>query len=221
MPRYIKAEPGPKNTVIYTDEDGNRVEFSGGDRTWRNQNPGNLVPGNVSRRNGQIGVAGGFAIFPNYETGHKALIDSLKSSHGEKDLVQMIRVYAPKHENKTAVYLRFLRKKTGVKDNRKIKDFSPAQFEKLWKAVEQMEGRKPGKMRVLPTKKEISRIRKNKKGTIVAYFIDGLGWVSKAEGIRLCRAGQLDAVLARSRSGNPYLRTPPDAVIENNLEARG
>ena len=60
MPKYIKAEPGPRRTVIYTDSDGKKWEFSGGSRPWRNQNPGNLVPGNVSKRNGAIGKAGGF-----------------------------------------------------------------------------------------------------------------------------------------------------------------
>lgn len=69
MSRFIKALAGPKNTVIYIDASAQKVQFSGGTRTWRNQNPGNLVSGSVSRRNNQIGKAGGFAVFPDYETG--------------------------------------------------------------------------------------------------------------------------------------------------------
>jgi len=69
MSRFVKAIPGPKNSVIYIDESGQQSQFSGGTRTWRNQNPGNLVPGGVSRRNNQIGKAGGFAVFPDYQTG--------------------------------------------------------------------------------------------------------------------------------------------------------
>lgn len=74
MSRYVHARQGPKNTVIYTDDKGEEWLFSGGDRTWRNNNPGNLVPGNVSKRNGAIGVAGRFAVFPDYETGHQGML---------------------------------------------------------------------------------------------------------------------------------------------------
>ena len=121
--RFVKAKEGPKKSVIYTNDDGESFIASSGDRNWRNNNPGNLKPGSVSRRNGQIGVAGGFAVFPDPETGHKALLDSLLNAHGNENLAQMIKIYAPKSENKTAWYRRFLRKRTGVKDNRKIKDF--------------------------------------------------------------------------------------------------
>lgn len=138
MSRFVKAEPGPRNSVIYTDDEGKRFMYSGGDRTWRNQNPGDLVPGEVSKRNQQIGTAGGFAVFPDYMTGHKALLDSLNSTYGDKGLSQMIEAFAPRHENQTNKYLHFLRKQTGVKDDRKIKNFTSAEFEKLWRAIELM-----------------------------------------------------------------------------------
>lgn len=62
------------------------------------------------------------------------------NAHGSESLSEMIKIYAPKEENKTEHYLHFLQKKTGVKDARKIRDFSPVQFEKLWRAIELMEG---------------------------------------------------------------------------------
>ncbi len=66
MPRYyISAKQASKNTVIYTNSLGKRFRFSGGTWTWRNQNPGNLRTGYVSRRYNQIGKAGGFAVFPD------------------------------------------------------------------------------------------------------------------------------------------------------------
>src|ERR1700744_1941518 len=108
-PKFIKASPGPKNTVIYETGDGRKFSFSKGDRTWRNNNPGNLVVGNVSKRNGAIGKAGGFAVFPDYESGHKAHLDCLKTTYAASSLEDIIGDYAPKHENKTAKYLRFLR----------------------------------------------------------------------------------------------------------------
>jgi hypothetical protein len=219
--KFVKATPGPQNSVIYETEDGRKFIYSKGDPAWRTNNPGNLVPGNVSKRNGAIGKLGNFAIFPDYESGRRALIDSLKNSHGEKDLERMIKVYAPPHENRTKVYLRFLRKKTGVTGSKKIKDFTETEFEKLWKAIEQMEGSHKGTITEDSEKKKITSVRKNKKRTIIAYFIETFGWVSKPEGIRLTREGKVDAVIAHSRSGNLYLRARPDHTISNNLGAMG
>lgn len=217
--KFINAVSGLKNSVIYETEDGRKFCYSGGDRTWRNNNPGNLVPGNVSKRNNAIGKAGGFAVFPDYETGHKALLDSLKNSHGEKDLEAMIKVYAPKFENNTKKYLKFLRKKTGIINNKKIKYFTSEEFEKLWKAIELMEGSHKGNITECTEKLKITDIQRDKKRLIISYFIQTIGWVSKATGIKLATEGKLEAVIAHSRSGNPYLRTRPDKSISDNLDA--
>ncbi|MBI2606194.1 MAG: DUF3892 domain-containing protein [Deltaproteobacteria bacterium] len=133
----------------------------------------------------------------------------------------MIGNYAPEHENKTARYLRFLRSKTGVKGDRKIKDFTREQFEKLWRAIEKYEGQTKGKIEdVTPgrdpkEKRQITQVKKNKKGTIISYNIEGIGWVSKKRGIELAGEGEVDAVVATSRSGNLYLRTRPGIEIVN------
>lgn len=128
-PKYIKAEPGPGTSVIYTDTDGKQWKFEGATRPWRNHNPGNLVSGNVSKRNGAIGKAGGFAVFPDYETGHGALLDSLRNVHSNKDIPALMKVYAPPQENDTKKYIAFIRRRTGVKGSKKIKDFSDKEFE--------------------------------------------------------------------------------------------
>ena len=221
MPRFVRAESGPKDSVIYFNDDGKLFIYSGGDRNWRNQNPGNLVPGNVSARNGAIGKAGRFAVFPTKEAGHTALLDSLKNAHGNKSLQGMIGRFSPKHENKTPRYLRFLRKQTGVKDNTKINDFTADQFEKLWRAIERYEGSKEGTITEVPAKKQIDAVRKNKKGTITAYHVEKLGWISKPQAIQMAKEGKIDAVVATSRSGKLFLRTRPDTIVENNLDNLG
>jgi hypothetical protein len=157
--RFVKAEDGPRESVIYTREDGEQFVASSGNRNWRNNNPGNLKPGSVSR--------------------------------------------------------------VATKDNRKIKDFSPSQFEKLWKAIEDMEGRHKPIINELTSKKKIGKVRKNKKGTIIAYFVDGMGWISKAQGIKLARQGKIDAVVATSRGGNLFLRTRPGTPVEIQLDHLG
>lgn len=117
--RFVSARQDGR-AVIYTADDGTQIKYSGGDPAWRTNNPGNLWPGSVSRRNGAIGKFDNFVIFPDYETGHAALLDSLRTTHWNKSLEKMIGDYAPSRENKTSRYLSFLRNRTGVKDNRNV-----------------------------------------------------------------------------------------------------
>lgn len=220
MPKYIKAEEGPKRTVIYTDTDGKLWEFSGGSRPWRNTNPGNLVVGKVSKRNGAIGKAGGFAVFSSYDIGHAALIDSLKNIHGKKNIESLMYVYAPKKDNNTKKYIAFIRKKTGVKDRKKINDFSNEEFEKLWKAIEQMEGwssNNTGEIKELSKKGKVIEVEKNKKGVIEFLFIDIFGWISKEKAVKLAIQNKIDAVVVYPSSGKPFLRSRPNNVENDNL----
>ncbi len=221
MAKYIKAEPGTEKSVIYTDTDGKQWKWAGGSRAWRNQNPGNLVPGKVSKRNGAIGKADRFAVFPDYETGHRAVLDSLLNEHGDKDIPALMNVYAPPKENQTKKYIKFLRKKTGIEGNKRIRDFSPTEFEKLWEAIEKMEGwgkDKEGKITELQTKSPVTGVMKDKKGVIQSYRIDGYGWVSKDKGIALALDGKVDAVVATSPKGSRFLRARPNTETWDNLE---
>ena len=84
-----------------------------------------------------------------------------------------------------------------------------------------MEGTGIGTIKELSIKLKISKVKKNKKGTIVAYFVVELGWIFKQEGIRLAKKGKIDAVIATSRSGNLFLRTHRDVIVENNLDNLG
>jgi hypothetical protein len=220
--RFISARK-EGHSVIYTADDGSIIKYSGGDPAWRTNNPGNLWSDTVSKRNNEIGKFGNFAIFPDYETGHAALLDSLRTTHWNRDLKQLVDKYAPAGDgsNRPSRYLRFLRQKTGIKDNRKVRDFTQAQFEKLWRGIEKYEGGKRGKIedvtpgRPSSEKKQITKVKKDRKGTIISYFIDGIGWVSKQRGIDLARMGEVDAVVAMSRLGNLYLRTRPSIEIVN------
>ena len=142
--------------------------------------------------------------------------------HGNKDIPALMKVYARPRENETKKYVRFIRKKTGIKGYKKIKDFSASEFERLWQAIEQMEGwGKEGKITECFSKYQIIRVRKDRKGTIQSYQIQGYGWVSKEEGIKLARAGKVDAVVATSPTGNKFLRARPNSEIADNLERKG
>lgn len=210
--QFVKAEPHGKADVLYFADDGRIFIFSGGTRTWRNSNPGNLAPGKVSKRNGQIGVAAKFAVFPDYEYGHEGLLDCLKTTYGKANLTKLIFAYAPDFENDTKRYLKFLQKSTGVYDDRPVQNFTDEEFRKLWIAIEKMEGWKEGKITELLS---IDGVEK-RKGTIVGYHVSGLGWISKKKGVSLARKGKINAVLVYGRTGC-YLRSFPDDSTWNNF----
>jgi hypothetical protein len=216
MPHYIKADQGLHNTVIYTTDDGKYFRYSKGTWTWRNHNPGNAHPGKVSKRHSQIGVAGKMAVFPDRETGHNALLDSLSTIHSNQSIDQLIYDYAPPKENPHFLrYKKFLHKQTGVMDNKKIRDFTPDEFEKLWKAIEQFEGWKEGDIVEVY---QVECVNVDKKSVISKYCINTAGWVSKEECLKLAKQGKIDAEICKSELGNPYLRVRAHSSFQKRFD---
>lgn len=90
--RYVKAYPGDGESVMY--ETANRVciyKWTQGSRSWRNNNPGYLLPGEISKSYGSIGVAGGYACFPNKDVGRTAFIEHLNQLLGEGEIRHQIQ----------------------------------------------------------------------------------------------------------------------------------
>jgi hypothetical protein len=214
--KYLKAEAGPKNSVIYFDDKGRKWIFEKGSRAWRNQNPGNMVVGKRSRDNRMIGKAGGFAIFPDYAIGHRALLDLLLNEYGDFDLFKLMDKFAPPIQNNTKKYIQSIKKNTGVDEKVLIKNYSKIQFEKLWKSIELIEGWKNGTIKELSRPGEITKVKKNKKGKILSYLVDGRGWLSKQEAIQLTLQKKIDAVVV-SRNGTKFLRSRPNKMTVDNL----
>jgi len=68
----------------------------------------------------------------------------------------------------------------------------------------------------------ITKVLKDpKKKIIVAYFVEKMGWVEKAQAITLSKSYKIDGVVATSRSGNLYIRTRHDVTVTNNLSVLG
>lgn len=214
MSRFVKAEQGLNHTVIYTDESGRFFRFSGGSWTWRNHNPGNLVPGKVSKRHSQIGIAGKFAVFPTKEDGHAALLDCLRTTYAKASIGKLVETFAPEKDgNNVEIYTKFLRDKTGVMDNKPVKDFTPTEFDKLWRAIEQMEGYKEG---IITEVFPVIETHKNKQG-LYGYHVKCLGWVNKLECLELTKEEKLDLLICTSRLGHDYLRARAGSSINGSL----
>src|SRR5262249_23689099 len=128
---FVRAQSGPANvgdpkekfTVQYFDENGNMIIRSGGTRAWRCNNPGNLHRSHysMSQKRRAIGFAGDdqdeYAVYPDRETGHEALVVMLKGSvYSPKTLRAAMEYYEPKKKD----YIDIIVQRTGLDPNRTI-----------------------------------------------------------------------------------------------------
>lgn len=98
--------------------EGFNAKGSSPNRPQRNHNPGDIEYGDFARKNGATGTDGRFAIFPDDQTGYRAL-DALLKSKDYKDLTvaQAISKFAPPKENDTAKYIKDFTARTGLGAN--------------------------------------------------------------------------------------------------------
>lgn len=133
------------NDVIFVAVDNTQYKHVGGTRAWRNNNPGNIRMSEFSRRAGAIGSAGGFAVFPDEQTGMRAVKSLLRTENYNKlTIAGAISRYAPPSENNTAAYHRSIEKLTGLSINRRMSDLTDSELDKVARAIRQIEGWKPG-----------------------------------------------------------------------------
>lgn len=148
---YVKAYPGEKKSVMYETKNAERIfRWSEGTRSWRNNNPGNIRHGEFTKKNGAIGKAGGFACFPEKETGKKALIALFKTNSYQKGTLRdAIYRYAPPQENDTENYLKHVAQELQVSPDIPFSKLSEKQLAKLAEIIEKHEGFKEGKIELV------------------------------------------------------------------------
>lgn len=150
---YERAAPGggPHSAesrgrrVTYKNPNGGQEIREGGSRAWRTNNPGNLNYGRFAIDHGAIGRSGQFAIFPDEATGEAALDAWLREPERQSvTLDDMIRGYAPKEENDTPAYQRFVRNRLGVPGDTRLGKLTTPQLELLKTIIRAREGWKAG-----------------------------------------------------------------------------
>lgn len=166
----------PDNDFIITSHEDNSVQYmrpdnsgfirKSGSRTWRNQNPGAIRVSPFIKKMGAIGEAGGFAVFPNEETGMIALKKLLKSDgYANLTIYDAIHKYAPFCDNNNPVnYQRHLYNKTGIDVNRRLCDLSDDELDKIAEVIKVLEGWKTGVLESIgPVADALEEIRNNQK----------------------------------------------------------
>ncbi|KFC04429.1 hypothetical protein GTGU_03151 [Trabulsiella guamensis ATCC 49490] len=145
--KYIRAKHDRDLlTVEFVAEDGARYLRSGGTICWRFFNPGNIRPSRTSVCNAlKIGTgdtkSGRFMIFPDYDTGWKALKKLLRVSYKDSMVRDVARAYAPTGDgNDPEKYTRFIVRKAVVNADDYIRDMDNVTLERVMEAIKQMEG---------------------------------------------------------------------------------
>lgn len=126
--------------------DGETHTLTGGSRSWRNNNPGNIEYGNFAKSKGAIGSDGRFAIFPTYEAGRSAKEELIFESSGYKNktLQSAISRYAPAFENNTGAYYKNVLSAAG--GEKQMSEYTETERQNILNAMEKVEGYKPGKV---------------------------------------------------------------------------
>ena len=136
--------------VIYTNANGAQTLRQGGSRAWRNNNPGCIRSGQFAYQNGAIGHAGGFAVFPDEESGLNAICALLRTDkYNNKTIAAAIYSYAPPCENNTVAYNNYLCKLTGLSTSLKICDLNDEQIKRLAYAIKKIEGWREGSEKLI------------------------------------------------------------------------
>jgi hypothetical protein len=238
MTKYIRAEEGEKNSVIYYNANGNQLirywrSYDGepasqaSTRSWRNNNPGNILIGPFARRNGAIGEAGvptdqtgarkvKFAVFPDYKTGRKAQALRLKEGPMYIDLTlhELPRKYLgikPGAADTPAVrdYRQNIRAFSKLDMHRTIRSLSAEEYERLLDAMKRHEGWREGREEPIEVKKVLG-VHLNSLHVIWEFLVGDsktTAWISKWDALALTRQGKLHAVIVQGKRGL-YLRPP-------------
>ncbi len=143
---FVAAWSKSPLVVAYRDENGDETLRSGGSRSWRNFNPGNIIKGSFAEACGAIGGDSRFAIFPDEETGLEAIATLLTGrAYRNRTLRDAIHRYAPPSDgNKSEVYVAAVSKATGIAPSTILRDLGEDQIAALTKAIQTHEGWKAG-----------------------------------------------------------------------------
>ncbi|MGJ0578485.1 hypothetical protein ACR71G_10385 [Xenorhabdus bovienii] len=150
-----------QNKRIYTTLTGKHTK-EGGSRSYRNNNPGNVIWGDYAKRMGAIGhdekVAGHvMAIFPDEKTGRNAKRKLIFEGSRFKNLTldKAIERYAPEFDengkriNNTPQYIRNVLAAVSGK-NKKMSEYNIEEQNRILEAMKNTEGWKEGKSTFIP-----------------------------------------------------------------------
>ncbi len=246
---WIKAEGNADRSITYHDKDGNSITRHldpkaknppRGTKSWRHQNPGNITHSDFSKAHGAIGFACYphptkpkkklcFAVFPDYETGKRALATLLKTENYIKLTInQFPRRYTGIIEDdipdsqEVIDYRKDLRIISKLDMERKISSLNAEEYEKLLYAIERHEGWFSGDESLEPAKDQIVGVKfsKHKATEFLVQSAKGTKkWITRIQAIAIAEARKLFAVVVHGKHG-VYLRPFPHHTRFHDMMVR-
>jgi RHS repeat-associated protein len=123
--------------------DGSIETRTGGSAAWRNHNPGNEASGYGAIGTAHININGkmhNFAIYPNDETGWKALDSNLHSLYWDRSIAATMGLFAPASDGNNPVAYANALSTVGVPASTKLSGLSPAQLNTFEQRISIQEG---------------------------------------------------------------------------------
>lgn len=142
----VTATGGRGNTVIITYSDGTKETRSGGTRSWRNNNPGNIrSPASLK---GIIGSAGRFFPYSLVKLTDRLPLLNCWENHFTKrrHLAGRLPMWAPPSENNTAAYQHWVQNTTGINGQTPMSALNQPQLQTVANAIRKVEAWRPGKV---------------------------------------------------------------------------
>ncbi len=129
-------------TTIYITKDGTKIKRIGGTVAWRNNNPGNIIKSDFAYANGAVGETDRWAVFPDEETGLRAITKLLRTdSYNNLSVKEAIHKWAPFSDgNNPENYSRRVSSMTGLHADTKINNLSDNDLRKIARAIQTIEG---------------------------------------------------------------------------------
>lgn len=134
--------------VIYFYADGSALKKSGGTLAWVNNNPGNLVLGDVAKKFGAKISNHGFAVFPTYQDGWDALVYLLHTADYQNLTIEQAIL---KYANPNAFdYARMVANNCHAQPGTKLQDLTENQINIMARSIKKKEGTVAGKETFIP-----------------------------------------------------------------------
>jgi hypothetical protein len=139
---FVVAWKSGNKEISYRDESGETLIKKGGSRSWRNNNPGNIVDSPFADNNGAIGDDTRMAVFPDESIGREA-VKALLTGNTYRNLSirnAMYRYAPPSDDNDTEAYIAAITKAVGVSASTIIRDLSGSELDAFVGAIKRHEG---------------------------------------------------------------------------------
>ena len=129
-------------TTVYITQNGTKIKRIGGTAAWRNNNPGNIRKSKFAYANGAVGETDKWAVFPDEETGLRAITKLLRTnSYNQLSVKEAIHKWAPFSDgNNPENYSRRVSNMTGLSADAKINSLSDNDLFKIARAIQTVEG---------------------------------------------------------------------------------